>query len=85
MHGMEANWDHIVRRAMMRAKVEDAQRMYRSFVSLVGRIKDRKVPNGPWYRAVTTNENNVLCYLCGKGVVLQTVLSADMVLHGTRI
>lgn len=44
-----------------------------------------KLPNNQWYRPVMNNKNEVLGYICGRGNVVTTNLTATMVAKGEKV
>jgi hypothetical protein len=46
--------------------------------------KLRKLPNSQWYKCVRV-EGRVVCYVCGTGNYVATILAANMVPKGKEV
>lgn len=77
------NWSHVMDRYMQRVPNKDKVKAG-CMAGLARKIKDRKVPNGPWYRPVIADKETV-CYVVGQGVHVSSILSADMAPKGIKI
>lgn len=74
--------DHIVNRFSARGTNDDCwEKVARN---LSQKIKSKQVPNQSWYKPVK-KDNQVVGYICGFGVAVNTILAADMIPHGVEI
>ena len=79
------NMFHILLRNMQRLHgPEERKFLIKALPGLKKKIKDRKVPNGPWYQTIRDGKR-VVCYVAGTGVSPRTILAADMVPYGKEI
>lgn len=79
---LQGDWRHVLMRASERISSpyvgNAAKRLEKD-------IKDHKMPNCEWYRTFFSNTGEILCYVCGFGILPTTVLNADMIPHGKKV
>ena len=84
MHGISGAWNHVRDRGIERLGTKERQLISRALYKVGTLIKNRKVPNGKWYRRVHHN-GRTIGYICGFGCNVTTVLSGNMVPHGSQV
>lgn len=84
MEGLDGNFKHLAGRAVERLSEGEVVKVAKIFALLCGRCKERKVPNGSWYRTVK-DDIRVLAHIVGQGTYISTVLSGDMTPRGEKI
>lgn len=81
---MENNTLHLMLRYTQRVGMQ-YQAEVRAVLCRVDRLaKLRKLPNSQWYRCVRV-EGRVVCYVCGTGNYVATILAANMVPKGKEV
>jgi len=79
------NYDHVNDDIHVARAKEYKDRVAINLKSLDAKACAGKLPNTSWYRPVRNNKNEVLGYICGRGHVVTTNLTATMVAKGEQV
>jgi hypothetical protein len=83
---MENNSCHLLLRYAQRVGVRHNEELCAVLYSIDKMAKLRKLPNCLWYRGVRAKTTGkIVCYVCGTGNYVATILAANMAPKGKEV
>ena len=82
---LSGNWRHVSQRTKERIAPEHHPLVDKAINHGLNKMaKGKGLPNTSWYRAVRERKTTI-GYICGQGNWISTIMSTDMVPHGTEV
>lgn len=76
--------EHFLQRLIIRISEEEMVFVAKRVKGLSLRQKQKRLPNTDWYTPVEGRQK-IIGYICGKGCLIKTFLSSDMIPKGVRV